>query len=225
MPRKPEVDQHAEREKIIKALIRGDTFRVISGRYGVSKSALQRYLSTHLMERAAKAKRARDLKDAEILYAELDRLLEQAHKIQRACDKYLQDPHNPDEYDFGPRAEETEVTYVKDVTDKGTEILDRASLQELLDRIERDAPPREVKYRHADPRVLVIKAGEMMGRHLELLAKIQGQIQEHLQVNIVQTTQFVAIKEVILQATADHPEVRNAIVDGLVAIEDAGSSD
>lgn len=48
MPRNCKACNHRKREEIDRALIKGDSFRDIAGRYRVSKSALQRHKEDHL---------------------------------------------------------------------------------------------------------------------------------------------------------------------------------
>jgi len=48
MPRTCKACNHRKREEIDRALIKGDSFRDIAGRYAISKSALQRHKEDHL---------------------------------------------------------------------------------------------------------------------------------------------------------------------------------
>ena len=48
MPRNCKACNHRKREEIDRALIKGDSFRDVAGRYRVSKSALQRHKEDHL---------------------------------------------------------------------------------------------------------------------------------------------------------------------------------
>lgn len=91
--------------------------------------------------------------------AVLNRLLVRAEKLHDACERYLQDPEDPEQYDLRPRAEEIDVTHWRldpdgKITGKKPE---KKSLQYLLD-IALDDPDRQlvkVESRHADPRTLL----------------------------------------------------------------------
>jgi hypothetical protein len=67
---------HAEREAIDKLLVAGEGLRDIAGRYGLSKSALERHKANHLPASLAQAKEAAEV-------AQADDLLGQLRKLQR----------------------------------------------------------------------------------------------------------------------------------------------
>ena len=112
MPRTPEVDQHPQKQKIIEALVKRVPYRKITERFGVSAAALSRYLNRELVERAAKAKEAMELKDGQAVMRHLTEALETSTKMRKSCDAYLQDPDDPDLYYLGPREEDVEVLCV-----------------------------------------------------------------------------------------------------------------
>lgn len=215
MPRKYEVDQHPHKDRIIKALARGDTYREITGRYGVTKSALSRYLREKLLPKAAEAKEAQDLRDGAQLLKEIERIMERVNKMYDACDAYLQDPQDPSRYYLGPRGEEIRVVYVE-LDEEGNPSRKTDTLQVLLDRLS-GRNVLEVRYKHADPRELVLKSALTLKSQLELLARVQGQIKD-IAVNITAIAQWAEIKMAILEATKGSPDVRARIVEGLKAI-------
>jgi hypothetical protein len=62
---------HADRLAIDKELIGGLPYRDISGRYGVSKSALERHASAHVAQAISRARDLRDWLNADQLVGEL----------------------------------------------------------------------------------------------------------------------------------------------------------
>jgi len=74
MPRVCTVCAHAEREAIDKLLIAGEGLRDIAGRYGLSKSSLERHKANHLPAHLAQAKEAAEVAQADGLLGELRKL-------------------------------------------------------------------------------------------------------------------------------------------------------
>lgn len=120
--------------------------------------------------------------------AQLARNLERANKLQDACDRWLTDPENAEQYDIGPRAEEVTVTYqVALEGPNGSRILTRkAPLAALLEAVE-NAPGltfhgeqfyalQGAESKHADPRELVLKtqaeARQSVALYADLLQKL-----------------------------------------------------
>lgn len=159
------------------------------------------------------AKEARELRDGAQLLKEIERIMERVNKMYDACDAYLTDPEDSSRYYLGPRSNEVRVVYLE-YDEDGKPIRRVSRLQTLLDNL---AGVVEVHYKHADPRVLLLKTALTLKQQLELLARIQGQIKD-ITVNINTIKQWVEIKAVILDATKGSPDVRNRIVDGLKAI-------
>jgi len=65
---------HAEREAIDKLLIAGVALRDIAGRYGLSKSSLERHKANHVPAALAQAKEAAEVAQADDLLGELRKL-------------------------------------------------------------------------------------------------------------------------------------------------------
>ena len=174
VPRKPEVDQHPQKQRIIKALVRGDTYREITGKYGVTKSALSRYLREHLAQRAAKANAKMEIEDGAGVLEILRQAMVPMQKLLNACDRYLTDPWHPGEYDLGPRAEDVMVTY-REAGDDEKRRDRKAKLSELLPLLEdADLIIQHTDWRHADPRELIIKTAGAIAKQLEFAAKLLG---------------------------------------------------
>lgn len=218
MPRRPEIDSHPQKDKIINALVMVRPFREISALYGVSMSALSRYLRDHLVKRAAIAEEKRVERDGRTILEQLDGVMGRMTRMYDACHEYLKDPNDPDKYFLGPRAEEVEiVTYGYDENGRPTR-QEKHQLDTLLKQIE-SADRQVVSLRHTgtDPRLLILKTAEVLTRQLELIAKIRGAVVQHVTINNIQN--WTEVKQIILQATASHPEVREKIVKGLKKLE------
>ncbi|MGH9584641.1 MAG: hypothetical protein ACRD4O_17100 [Bryobacteraceae bacterium] len=76
MPRECSLCSHSERERIDRDVIAGSSYRDIAGRFGVSKSAVERHANEHLAETIARAVDARERITADKLIAELRTLRE-----------------------------------------------------------------------------------------------------------------------------------------------------
>lgn len=220
MPRKLEVDQHPKKKQIIKALVKGDSYRNITERYGVSKAALSRYLNKQLLEKAAKAKEAQDLKDGDLIVKEIQAIMDRCRKMYDACDEWLTDPNNPKKYYLGPRAEEVEVVYVDEVPDGDSTktVRIKKQLYDMLREVHTGVEVVSLKSKHADPRDLLLKTANTLNNQLELLSKIIGAIQE-TQVNIIKNPSFIRVQNILIEATKDHPEVREKIAKELEKVD------
>jgi len=74
MPRVCTVCTHPQRQVIDEALIAGAGLRDIAGRFGLSKSALERHKANHLPASLAQAKEAAEVAQADDLLGELRKL-------------------------------------------------------------------------------------------------------------------------------------------------------
>lgn len=218
---KREIDIHPDREKIVKALVEGRPYGEIVKQHGTSKASLSRYMRQKLMPQAAEAMLVRDMRDAGTLLEEIGRVMERVQLMYDACDEYLRDPVDPRKYTLGPRAEEITVSVLEDLG--GDEKRRRSmDLQALIDEIR--GAGKEVlslRYKHADPRKLLLDAARTLNQQLELLARIQGQIKD-VTVNITNAPVWIQLQQLILDATKGQPEVRKRIADGFAAIGRAG---
>ena len=212
------VDTHPQRDKIIKAICSGrQSLRDIAGQYDIKRSSVSRYLNDKLTEKAAAVIKAQDDKAGKTL---IDELLERDRRVEKlfdACERYLRDTVNPEEYDLGPRAWEIDVQY--QVETEGKPRYEKASLQSIIDRMnERGMVPIEFRYKHADPRKLLLEAANSLKGTMELRAKLAGKLIEG-GVNVTVNQNFTTIKALILDATEGYPEVRNRIAEALGSVE------
>jgi len=183
-------------------------------------SALSRYLRDHLVKRAAIAEEKRVERDGRAILEQLDGVMSRMTRMYDACDEYLKDPTDPNKYFLGPRAEEVEIiTYGYDEEGRATR-QEKQPLDTLLKEI-KEAGRQVVSLRQTgtDPRLLILKTAEVLTRQLELIAKIRGAVVQHVTINNIQN--WTEMKQIILQATASNPEVREKIVKGLRKLEEA----
>lgn len=181
MGRKLRVDTHPKRSAIIKAIIKGEPYRRIARTYGLSENAVGRYLREKLATKMAKAKEVQNDLDGSMVLAEIEKIMVRMRMLYDACHEYLLDPDDKTRYELGPRAWEIVVTYL----DGDIKTPKKRNLQLLLDDMNKngDEPERrklwlEVKYKHADPRKLIIETAATMTKHLELMARICGELKD-----------------------------------------------
>ncbi len=142
---------HAQREEIDRALVRGESLRVLAKCYGTSHAALFRHKRDHIPAELARVVEAGTLARATALAGEVERLaladdgralavmaelesmLRRVKKLFDACDDWLTDPDDPQRYDLGPRAEELLVHYWA-AGEQGRRVRAKAPLAELLGR-------------------------------------------------------------------------------------------
>ena len=216
MARKCEVEQHPERQRIVRALARGDSYRIIMERYGITKASLSRFMTSRLLPRAAKEKAERELRDGKGVLDEINRIMVRVNKMFDACDEYLSDPNREGKYWLGPRAEEVEIVYMDDSENGG--VMKRDKLDVILANKGKGRAV-SVHYRHADPRKLILDTAKVLTIQLELLARISGEIKD-VTINIINTPVWIRLQQIILDATKDKPEVRKKIADALHIIEE-----
>lgn len=207
------IDTHPKRKEIINALIKGEMpQRDIAKKYGIARQTITNYMKNQFAERAAKAVLNREIQSGEDILKEIDKIMEKASKMYEACDEYLTDPKNPKKYFLGPHADEVEIVYEE--TDGDITTTKRDTLGNILGGMQ-GKTARSVRYKYADPRELLLKTANVMNKQLELIARIQGEIKEQVQVNVYNNPEFVQLQQIVIKATEKYPEVRDTIVDNL----------
>lgn len=166
MPRRCSICGHPSREAIDRELVNAVSFsfRDIAGRYGVSRSALERHKAAHLPAALARAKDAdQTTADLAVLH-ELRGIFDRVAKLSNAVDDWLTDPEDPTRYSIDPRAEDINVIYSwQEVGQRDVLITKRKKerLSALLRKINKDRGGdlefEIVEVRTADPRDLAIK--------------------------------------------------------------------
>ena len=220
MPRQCTICTHPKRDEIDQALVGNGSFRDIAGHYSVSRSSLERHKADHLPAQLAQATEAKNITSADHLTAELHRIMRRVNLLFDACDRWLRDVDNPEQYDIGLRTEDPKVTYLERMGDRVVRRKERLSV--LLPQIEdeRGISVIAVESKYADPRQLVLNASGKLGEHLELLAKLLGKLQEKQVVNILLLPEWVQIRNTVVAALELFPEARIAVADALIQLDE-----
>lgn len=210
--RKWTVEEHPQKARIIKAICTGkDSLRSIANQYHLTAASVTRYLNDRLSDKVAAARSDQDKAEGQAAIDQLKTVMVRMQKMYNACDEYLTDPENPEMYNLGPRAWELDITYR--VPDGERYITKKASLDDLLLQIRNDGKEAvEIRYKHADPRKLIIETASVLNRQLELMAKIEGVIKDTV-VNVTINQKYLAFKAIILEATKGYPQVMAKIAD------------
>jgi len=164
MPRTCSICGHPDREAIEKALLGPDSFRVIAGRFHVSRSALERHKAAHLPTAMVQAQAADNALVEFGVLNELKFVYGRAVMLFNACDAWLQDPEDPTRYEINPRAEDINVVYSwQEVGQRGSLITKRrkeklSALLRQINQVHGDWTFEIIETRTADPRELVLKA-------------------------------------------------------------------
>ncbi len=222
MPRKFTIDQHKDKQKIIKEIVSGKkTYREISEKYGVTISSVHRYMEERLIGAAAENLQKERKAEGDLIIQRIDEITSRLQKLYDALDEWLQDPDDPDKYFIGPRGYEIEIVYEIEKKTKGgknkqgIKIRRKESLRDALQRLEnKDAQIENIKYKHADPRKLIIDNANALIKPLELIGKIKGAMPDE-RIDITISMVWMEIKKIIVDSTADYPEVRERIVNAL----------
>jgi hypothetical protein len=222
MPRSCTICTHRERPAIDEALVAGEPFRNIAERFGTSLAALVRHKTDHLPPHLAKAKEAKEVAQADSLTAELKRIMARVTLLFDACDRWLRDPENPEQYDIGPRAEDVSVTYLEPIGEDKV-LRRKARLSALLPKIESQGLTVErVELKHADPRDLILKTAQRLEGQLELLARLLGELKDTATVNVLVLPEWHALRALVLEALGPYPQARIAVAEALGRVNSNG---
>jgi hypothetical protein len=220
MPRICTVCTHPDRPAIDMMLVNGKSLRDIAGRFGTSKSALERHAGEHLPATLAKAHAANETAAALDVMAELRRCFERVNLLFDACDRWLRDADDPSRYDIGHRAAELLVTYLTADNETGKATTRKEPLSRLLERVEQlGITALTVETKHADPRELVLKTADRLRAQTELLAKLMGELDDRPQINVLAAPEWLSVRAALLDALRPYPEVRTAVAARLAALD------
>ena len=234
MPRRCTICEHPERAKIDAGVAAGESYRTLSQRFAVSVHALGRHVRLHMAQALAKAHRrveaaivrevverktAQGLADVDLYGVVLD-YHQRALKLFDACDRWLTDPRDPAKYNLDPRAMEIEVAYLEVVGEKsdGSDLvaLRVATLQDLLDRIRGAGEVVAVKYRAADPRVLVLRTAQLLQTQVKAISAIlAAKPPESDEEQLTRSAAWAAVRSKIGAALRPHPEALRAVLAAL----------
>ena len=217
MPRKCSVCTHKARKDIDKMLVAEVTYRTITYMFSITRQTLIRHKKNHIPAFLLKSKETEEIAQAETLMDELRSYQKRVKLLFDACDRWLRDPKNPDQYDLSPRETEVNVVYTELVNGKPVAKKERLSI--LLRQIKKSGKvPMGWEYKHADPRVLILKTANSLNKQLELLAQLSGELEKHIKIHIEASPEWIQLRTTILRVIEPFPEVRVAM---LRAFEDA----
>lgn len=208
------VEAHPKKDQIIAALLKATPAKQISAKYKISTASLYRYRADKLTEKLAEELKKTDEHDQNYIISQFDKLIARSWKYADAVDEELKDPDDPDKYFLGPQAGDIEVVYFTKTGKRK-----KANLQTLLRRAEKgEDVVTAAAYKIADPRMLHIRNQEALTKSIVALGKLTGNIQS-IEVNVTHTEEWSIIKQVIIQATATHPEIRENIIAELKQVD------
>jgi len=241
MPRVCTICGHAQRGEIDKGCVSGETNRTLARRFACSEDALKRHRVSHVPALLVQAKQAEERKRASDLCAqvqtqqdredahaidvmtELRRCFQRVNLLFDACDRWLRNPDNPEQYDVGPRGEDVTVTYWEIDAD-GKRHRGKATISSLIAKV--DGSGLEVERwesKHADPRELLVKVASQLHSQIELLAKLVGQLDERPTVNVTLSPEWATVRSALVDTLIPFPDARAALGDILVKLEAGGN--
>ena len=209
---KIEADKH--KKKIDEDLLNRDSFKQIGERYGYTGAEISKYYKDRLLPQLAKSIREERKEEVGEIIGKLTNTMVKLDKLLRACDLWLTDPDNPDEYNLNPRASEIIVVYNELVMgERGAKnVRHKKSLQELLlETSDLYENVLQLNSKSADPRELILKTSSEVREQLKLIAEITGQLKNvgtGININVLAPN----IVNSIIKATSNNTEMQNNIV-------------
>lgn len=223
MPPRCAICVHKDRAGVERALMDGSLpLRTIAVQFGTNKTTLLRHRDNHLppaitsQQQAAAEVRALDV------VGEIRRLLCRINLLFDACDRWLRDPENPDQYSIDPRGEDINVIVWEDGGGRGQRVMKKRKMSYLLDKLEQGGIAVERwETKHADPRELVLKTADSLKGQMEFLAKLEGQLNEGGTVNVFISPEWLALRAALLVALTPFPDARTAVAEQLLRLNAA----
>ncbi len=202
---------------------------------GISRHALYRHRDNHMGEllqrvnevrkeaaaeaaiEVARTETRADYSRALNVMRELERCFIRTNKMFDACDKWLRDPVDPEEYFLGPRVHDVDVMWFE-IGDRGRVINHRERLSAILDRVSGATGEgvETVEIRHADPRELLLKSTKTLNSLMSFLARLKEQLEASAAADPTQSDAWNRIRTILLEELADYPEARARIAERLV---------
>jgi hypothetical protein len=206
MARRCSICDHPEAVKINKLLAKGESLRNIAGRFpDISVSSLHRHKQHLARELAEPIKRQEELaevfrenlaikeneetREAITVISELKRCFTRINKLFDACDQWLKDPDNPEQYTLEPRANEVKVIF-SEADEDGKPRRRKKALSHLLARLEESGGLQVEGWevRHADPRELILKTAGRLSEQIEILAKLIILVEQERRIDELEKT-------------------------------------
>ncbi|HUW08770.1 MAG TPA: hypothetical protein VM537_03530, partial [Anaerolineae bacterium] len=174
----------------------------------------------------AQAQEAAEVAQADDVMAQLRLCFKRVNLLFDACDRWLRDADNPEQYDIGPRTEDLDVTYWEPGPN-GKPVRRKAKLSALLQQVQAQRGATftvdVVESKYADPRELVLKTAGRLQGHIELLAKLVGELDDRPQVAVLLAPEWLTIRAAMLDTLRPYPEARAAVAARLSELEARGA--
>jgi hypothetical protein len=172
---------HKKRDQIEAAIIKGTPPGTIARQFAVANDGVRPHQKC-IADALEAGRKARQLRTAETIDRELEASLIYAGKLRRACDKWLTDPENPNEYTLDARTGDLNVIYEEEdgeyANGETRYKKKRAKLSNLLAEV--TTPGRQIfgyESKTADPRKLILDSIETINKLVDKLARLTGSYQ------------------------------------------------
>lgn len=205
MSRHCTICQHPQRAEIDTEIAKGELYRNITKRFGMSPAALTRHKAhiADLLKRAEERIENKSLREigktvkpeakaALDIQAELKGVFRRINLLFDACDRWLKDPDNLEQYDIGPRSEDIKVIFCP----PGSKVPKKERLHVILGMLEEHGfTIKTWEIKHADPRELVLKTAASLQGQLELVARLTGLLDTSAKVNVGIKVDFATLTD------------------------------
>ena len=217
------MDDHPQREQIIKDILAQKTYNEIKKKYGLNNvNVIKTFVANRLVYPAAKASKRDQDGSREYLMGKLDEIQGYLTKLINACDEWLTDPNDKDKYFLGDRADELSVVWLEEQAN-GKIAKKRDNLQHLLDialNTERGKALQYVQTGRTDTRKLMLESLRVAQQQVELIAKITGEMHEITMSVDVYGIVLPTVVSIINKATENNPGIQKKIYEGLAELTD-----
>lgn len=212
------IDDHPQKEKIIKDILTQVPYLQIKKKYNLSSvDVVKRFVENRLIPSAASHMSKSREETSKDIMSYLDNIQSYLSKIINAADEWLSDPDRPDRYFMGDRSEELMVVYVRPAKEGGKVEKRKARLQDLIDEVFRsdeysDCAVQYVQTSRQDTRRIMLDALRLAQQQVELIARITGQMHDIVLSVDVYGVVIPQVVKIIVDATEGHCEIQDRIL-------------
>jgi len=172
--KKCKVCDHPKLDQINARIRNNDTISSIAKLYGISRDTITKHKKACIGALIVADKNIKELLAGEVMIKQIQLDMKMMHKMLMACDRWMTDPENPEEYFIGERGTEIEVVYhTMDENGEPSKQRKKDTLQTLLNIIDSDGQYLrvDVNSKAADPRELLVKAATKLENTAEMIMK------------------------------------------------------
>jgi hypothetical protein len=209
--------EHPKREELDVEILSDKPIAYLAKKYGATTAAIRKYKDT-LNRKTGMAMTERSLEQGEYVLDKIENVMIRLQSMLDACDEWMRDPDDPHKYNLNPRDYEIEVIYEvesKKPTASSKTVRKKALLSKLLRQTGKDVV--EVRYRIADPRLMLVNVADAVEKQLRLLSQIQGKIKSST--DEVTTMVLVKIQQTVINELHEHPQLRKKIADAFERLQ------